>query len=103
MQWTRIQQQERLTASANSLSHPLPPTTAYPRRPPLLPPSLLLIRTKQLASCSLELLAEHEELGLIVDGEHTRTGHTTEDVGTRTLEERSDTFLGDDLSSGVHG
>jgi len=51
----------------------------------------------------LEGLAEHEELDLVVDGEHTSTGNTTEDVGTSTLEERLDTLLGDDLATGIHG
>lgn len=50
-----------------------------------------------------ELLAEHEELHLIVDGEHTGTSDTTEDVGTSTLEERLDTFSLDDLRCGIEG
>lgn len=56
-----------------------------------------------LARSTLEGLAEHEELDLIVDGEHTGTGDTTENVGTRTLEERPDSFLGKDLTSSIHG
>jgi len=56
-----------------------------------------------LASCSLELLSEEEELRLVVDGEHTGTGDTTEDVGTCTLEQRLDTLLGNDLATGVDG
>jgi hypothetical protein len=55
------------------------------------------------ASRLFELLAEHDELHLVVDGEHTSTGDTTEDVGTSTLEERGDTFLGDDLGGGIEG
>lgn len=51
----------------------------------------------------LERLAEHEQLHLIVDGEHTGTGHTTEDVGTSTLKERPGTFGRDDLSAGIEG
>ena len=51
----------------------------------------------------LEGLAEHEELGLVVDGQDTSTGNTTEDVGTSTLEERLDTLLGDDLATSVDG
>ena len=51
----------------------------------------------------LELLAKHEELCLIVDGEHTGTGDTAEDVGTSTLEERARSLLGNDLSCGVQG
>lgn len=48
-----------------------------------------------------EGLAEEEELGLVVDGEHTSTGDTTEDVSTGTLEEGSDTLLGEDLSGSI--
>ena len=55
------------------------------------------------ASRLFELLAEHEELDLVVDGEHTSTSDTTEDVGTGTLEERLDTLLGDDLAGGIEG
>lgn len=51
----------------------------------------------------LEGLAEHEELDLVVDGQDTSTGNTTEDVGTSTLEERLDTLLGDDLAGSVDG
>ncbi len=60
-------------------------------------------RSWRLTRATLELLAEHEQLGLVVDGEHTGTGDTTENVGTCTLEERLDTFLGDDLAAGVDG
>ena len=56
-----------------------------------------------LSTRLLEGLAEHEKLGLVVDGEYTSTGDTTEDISTSTLEERSHTLLGDDLSSGVEG
>jgi hypothetical protein len=51
----------------------------------------------------LELLTEEEELGLVVDGQDTGTGNTTEDVSTGTLEERLDTLLGDDLAGSIHG
>ena len=54
-------------------------------------------------NCSLELLSEEEELSLIVDGQHTGTGNTTENVGTSTLEERLDTFSSDDLLEGIEG
>jgi hypothetical protein len=50
-----------------------------------------------------ELLAEHDELHLVVDGEHTGTSDTTENVGTSTLEERGDTLLGDDLGGSIEG
>ncbi|KAG7144677.1 hypothetical protein HYQ46_006581 [Verticillium longisporum] len=48
-------------------------------------------------------LAEEEDLELVVDGQDTSTGNTTEDVGTGTLEERLDTLLGDDLATSVEG
>ena len=51
----------------------------------------------------LEGLAEHEELGLVVDGQDTGTGNTTEDVGTSTLEEGLDTLAGEDLATSVDG
>lgn len=56
-----------------------------------------------LTGTTLEGLAEEEDLELIVDGEDTSTGDTTENVGTSTLEERLDTLLGDDLGSGIEG
>jgi hypothetical protein len=40
---------------------------------------------------------------LIVDGEHTSTSNTTENVGTSTLEQGPETFLGDDLATGIEG
>jgi hypothetical protein len=49
----------------------------------------------------LEGLAEHQDLHLIVDGQHTGTGDTTEDVGTGTLEERLEALLGDDLATSI--
>ena len=55
-----------------------------------------------LAGAALEGLSEHEELGLIVDREHTGTGNTTENVGTSALEQRSHTFSCDDLATGIH-
>lgn len=51
----------------------------------------------------LEGLAEHQDLHLIVDGQHTSTGDTTENVGTSTLEERSETLLGNDLATSIEG
>lgn len=56
-----------------------------------------------LTGTTLELLAEHDELDLVVDGEHTSTGDTTEDVGTSTLEEGLDTFGSDDLAGSIEG
>ena len=55
------------------------------------------------SSVLLEGLAEHEQLGLVVDREHTSTGNTAKDVGTGTLEQRSSTLSGDDLTSGIEG
>jgi hypothetical protein len=56
-----------------------------------------------LAGAALELLAEEDQLDLVVDGEHTSTGDTTEDVGTGSLEQRLDTLVGHDLVEGVEG
>jgi hypothetical protein len=50
-----------------------------------------------------EGLSEEEELGLVVEWEHTGTGDTTENVGSGTLEERLDTLLGDDLATSIDG
>lgn len=58
---------------------------------------------RRLTRSTLELLAEHEKLGLVVDGQDTSTGNTTENVGTSTLEERLDTLSGDDLAGSIHG
>jgi len=49
----------------------------------------------------LEGLAEEEDLELIVDGQDTSTGDTTENVGTSTVEQRLDTVLGNDLLGGI--
>jgi len=49
-------------------------------------------------------LAEHELLELVVHRQDTGTGNTTENVGTRTLEQGADTLLGNDLGSSIeHG
>lgn len=58
-------------------------------------------RVRHLARSTLEGLAEHDELELVVDRQHTSTGDTAENVGTGTTEERLDTLLGDDLLEGV--
>jgi hypothetical protein len=57
----------------------------------------------RLTRTALEGLSEEEKLDLIIDGQHTGTGNTTENVGTSTLEERLDTLSGDDLASGIEG
>ena len=49
-------------------------------------------------------LAEHDLLQFVVEGQHTGTSNTTENIGTGTLEERLGTLFGDDLRAGVeHG
>ncbi|KAH0357086.1 ADP,ATP carrier protein, partial [Aureobasidium melanogenum] len=58
---------------------------------------------EHLTGTTLELLAEEDELDLVVDGQDTGTSNTTEDVGTSTLEERLDTLSGDDLAGSVEG
>jgi len=57
----------------------------------------------RLAGAALEGLAEEQELELVVDGQYTSTGNTTEDVGTGTLEEGPDALLGNDLRGAVNG
>ena len=56
-----------------------------------------------LTRSTLESLAEHEQLDLVVDRKHTGTSDTTENVGSSTLEQRSDTFSGNDLATGIQG
>jgi hypothetical protein len=58
---------------------------------------------RRLTRSTLVLLTEDDKLSTVVDGEHTGTGNTTENVGTSTLEERLDTLSGDDLAGGIHG
>lgn len=65
--------------------------------------SMGVLKSSNGASRLLEGLAEHEQLHLVVDGEHTGTGNTTENVGTSTLEERLDALLGNDLLGGIEG
>lgn len=56
-----------------------------------------------LTRSTLEGFSEHEELNLIVNGKYTGTSDTTEDIGTSTLKQRSDTFSSNDLASGIQG
>jgi hypothetical protein len=56
----------------------------------------------RLTRPSLVDLAEEELLELVVERQDTSTGDTTEDVGTGTLEEGSDTLVLDDLGTSVH-
>jgi len=56
-----------------------------------------------LTGTTLEFLAEEDQLDLIVEGKDTSTSDTTEDVGACTLEQRSYTFLGNDLLEGLEG
>jgi hypothetical protein len=64
---------------------------------------LVVVGVRRLAGAALELLSEEEQLGLVVQGQHTGTGDTTEDVGAGALEERADTLGGDDLAESVEG
>ena len=54
-----------------------------------------------LTRSTLVGLAEHEELDLVVDRQHTGTGNTTEDISTSSLEEGLDTLGGNDGPEGV--
>ena len=56
-----------------------------------------------LTRSTLEGLAEHEQLNLVVDRKHTSTSDTTENVGTSTLEQRSNALSGNNLTTGIHG
>ena len=56
-----------------------------------------------LTRSTLEGLAEHEQLNLVVDRKHTSTGDTTENVGTSTLEQRSNALNGNNLTTGIQG
>jgi len=55
----------------------------------------------RLTGSTLELLSEHKQLHLVVDGQDTSTGDTTKNVGTSTLEERLDSLLGDNLLTSI--
>jgi hypothetical protein len=63
-----------------------------------------MIRARRLSGSTRVDLSEHELLELVVEGQDTSSGDTSENVGSGTLEERLDTLLGDDLGSSVdHG
>lgn len=76
--------------------------SSYTRRK-ITPFGMTTSASIHISANNLELLAEEEELGLVVDGQDTGTGNTTEDVGTSTLEERLNSLLGDDLAGSIHG
>jgi hypothetical protein len=59
------------------------------------------MRSCCLSGTTLELLSEEDELDLIIDGQHTGTGNTTENVGSSTLEEGTDTFNSDNLLESI--
>jgi hypothetical protein len=61
---------------------------------------LLFYKTR---SKSLELLAEEDHLHLVVHGDDTGTGNTSENVGTAASEERSNTLGLDNLDTAVEG
>jgi len=56
-----------------------------------------------LTGATGEGLAEDEDLELVVEGQDTSTGDTTENVGTSTVEEGLDTVGGNDLAGSVEG
>ena len=56
-----------------------------------------------LTRSTLEGFAEHDELDLVVDGQYTGTGNTTEDVSTSSLEEGLHTLSGNDGPEGMEG
>lgn len=58
---------------------------------------------KEKCLSTLEGLSEKDELELIVDGQDTSTGNTTENVGTSTVEQRLNTVLGDNLAGSIEG
>jgi hypothetical protein len=64
---------------------------------------MLVSLSGRLAGAALELLAEEDQLDLVVDGQHTGAGNATEDVGTGSLEQRLDTLVGHDRVEGVEG
>jgi len=51
----------------------------------------------QAQSCCLELLTEEDNLQLVVHGDNTSTGNTSQDVSTATLEQGSNTLSGNNL------
>jgi hypothetical protein len=87
----------------NNLSTRLPTTstTAHHYQHPVTP--FLSTTTHYWLSNLFEGLSEKDQLHLIVDGQDTGTGNTTEDVSTSTLEERLNSLLGNDLLSGIEG
>jgi hypothetical protein len=80
-----------LSTSMRGSHHYIFPTTG--------PPSIWVLR--YLTRAALEGLAEEDDLELIIDGQNTSTGDTTENVGTSTLKERLHALLGDDLAGSI--
>jgi hypothetical protein len=79
-----------------------------PNKVPIPVPSYFLSPSSPLLNSArrthlFELLAEQDELNLVIDGKHTSTSNTTEDVSTGTLEEGLDTLLGGDLAGSIEG
>jgi hypothetical protein len=93
------------STKAMDVYHKPPPAATSSRSLPQLRPKYYQLppRLYNYTHSLLEGLSEEEDLHLIVDGQDTSTGDTTENVGTSTLEERLDTLLGDDLASSIHG
>jgi hypothetical protein len=88
-------------ASASHSTSTTKPTASASSNP--IPSQFCTVSANRLAGAALESLSEHENLELVVDGQHTGTSNTTENVGTGTLEERLDALLGDDLAEGIEG
>jgi len=64
-------------------------------------PMIMTASTRHLTGSARVDLAEHNLLKLVIQGEHTSTGNTTEDIGTSTLEQRFGTFLGNNLGTSI--
>lgn len=79
------------------------PSTYARCRPPPFSENGINQNGSELINRLFELLAEEDELDLVVDGQDTSTSDTTEDVSTSTLEERLRALLGDDLAGSVEG
>lgn len=78
--------------------------SSYARcRPPPFSENGISRNGSKLVNRLFVLLAEEDELDLVVDGQDTSTSDTTENVSTSTLEERLATLLGDDLAGSVEG
>lgn len=60
-----------------------------------------MLQQNPLPRSTLEGFSEHQKLHLVIDRKHTGTGNTTQDIGTSTLEQRSNSLDSDNLASGI--